>query len=118
MSNEIMVTDTEQSRAVPVEIQNENRNGNAHESLFATVDAENFRLRWREIQGDFVDEPRQAVEKADQLVARIIEELTNGFSRERTKLEQEWSQGKDVSTEDLRQALRRYRSFFDRLLTV
>jgi hypothetical protein len=89
-----------------------------HISLFTPGDADNFRARWRDIQGEFVDEPRHAVEEANELVARAIERLTDVFSKERGKLEQEWGQGKDVSTEDLRQALRRYRSFFDRLLSV
>ena len=87
-------------------------------SLFAGDEAENFRSRWHDIQGGFVDEPRRAVEQADQLVASVIQRLTEVFAEERNKMEHEWSKGQDVSTEDLRQALRRYRSFFDRLLSV
>jgi hypothetical protein len=87
-------------------------------SLFAGDEAENFHSRWHNIQGGFVDEPRRAVEQADQLVASVIQRLTEVFAEERNKMEHEWSKGQDVSTEDLRQALRRYRSFFDRLLSV
>ena len=70
------------------------------------------------LQAGFVDEPRSSVEKADQLVASVIQKLAQVFADERSKLESNWSKGGEVSTEDLRQALRRYRSFFDRLLSV
>jgi hypothetical protein len=81
-------------------------------------DVENFRKRWQDIQTGFVDEPKSSVEKADQLVASIIQQIAQVFADERGKLEGEWHKGGEVSTEDLRQALRRYRSFFDRLLTM
>ncbi|HEX5228731.1 MAG TPA: hypothetical protein VFW44_13520 [Bryobacteraceae bacterium] len=89
-----------------------------HAALFPADEGDDFRRRWREIQGDFVDEPRRAVEQANALVEHVIQRLTDVFANERAKLENEWGQGKDVSTEDLRQALRQYRSFFDRLLSV
>lgn len=89
-----------------------------HAALFPENESDEFRSRWREIQGDFVDEPRRAVEKANALVEQVSQRLTDVFTNERAKLENDWGQGKDVSTEDLRQALRRYRSFFDRLLSV
>lgn len=89
-----------------------------NEPLFAGNEAENFRSRWHDVQAAFVDEPRRAVEDADQLVAAVIKRLAEVFADERNRLEHDWSQGQDVSTEDLRQALRRYRSFFDRLLSV
>jgi len=86
--------------------------------LFAKDETEDFRRRWTDIQAAFVDEPRQAVENADSLVAAAIKRLAEIFARERSTLEQQWAQGGDVSTEDLRVALQRYRSFFDRLLSV
>jgi hypothetical protein len=89
-----------------------------HEALFPNNDSEDFRRRWNDIQAGFVDEPKPSVEKADQLVASVIQRLAQVFADERSKLEGNWSNGGDVSTEDLRQALRRYRSFFDRLLSV
>lgn len=89
-----------------------------HPALFPAGDGDSFRNRWHDIQGGFVDEPRKAVEQADELVASVIQRLAQVFADERAKLEGDWSQGRDVSTEDLRQALRRYRSFFDRLLSV
>jgi len=89
-----------------------------HEALFRGEESERFRNGWHDIQGSFVDEPKQAVEKADELVAAVIKRLAEVFADERAKLEGAWSRGNDVSTEDLRQALRRYRSFFDRLLSV
>jgi hypothetical protein len=86
--------------------------------LFPTGEAEGFRTRWVEVQTGFVDEPRSAVEQADTLVAEMMKRLAQVFADERGKLEEQWSRGDDISTEDLRQALRRYRSFFDRLLSV
>ena len=89
-----------------------------HAPLFADHEVSDFRNRWQSVQGSFVDEPRKAVEEADQLVASTIKRLTEIFAEERNRMEQEWSRGDEVSTEDLRQALRRYRSFFDRLLSA
>jgi len=77
-----------------------------------------MRRRWDALQTGFVDEPRTAVKEADELVATAIQRLSESFTSERTKLEQQWSKGNDVSTEDLRLAFRRYRSFFQRLLSV
>jgi len=87
-------------------------------SLFARNDALDFRSRWEKIQIGFVDEPRTAVVDADELVANAIKRLAEVFAAERQKLEAEWAKTDNVSTEDLRLALRRYRSFFDRLLSV
>jgi hypothetical protein len=86
--------------------------------LFAQNDAQEFRSRWEKIQIGFVDEPRQAVEQADELVANTIRRLGEVFGAERQKLEAEWGKSDNASTEDFRVALRRYRSFFDRLLSV
>jgi hypothetical protein len=84
--------------------------------LFPDDELHNFRARWDQVQTSFVDEPREAVEQADSLVANVVKRIAEQFSAERATLEQQWAQGDNVSTEDLRQALRRYRSFFDRLL--
>ena len=90
----------------------------AHAVLFPGDEASGFRSRWEAIQTGFVDEPRAAVEEADALVAQVVARLAEVFSDERTTLEGQWDKGDNISTEDLRLALRRYRSFFDRLLTV
>jgi hypothetical protein len=74
--------------------------------------------RWDHVQAGFVDEPRRAVQEADSLVAETMQQLANTFARERNNLEQQWGRGDNVSTEDLRIAFRRYRSFFKRLLSV
>ena len=74
--------------------------------------------RWDEIQASFVDQPESAVEEADALVADLMQRLTGTFADERSRLEAQWAKGDDVSTEDLRLALTRYRSFFDRLLST
>ena len=86
--------------------------------LFANDESEDFRQRWNDVQTGFVDEPRQAVERADELVASAIKRLAEIFAQERSSLEEQWARGGDASTEDLRLALRRYRAFFDRLLSV
>ena len=88
------------------------------EPMFPSGEVEGFRTRWMEVQTGFVDEPRNAVEQADGLVAEMMKRLAQVFADERGKLEEQWSRGDDISTEDLRQALRRYRSFMDRLLSV
>jgi hypothetical protein len=87
-------------------------------ALFSDEQVTELRNRWTTIQGEFVDEPRGAVDKADVLVADAITRLTEGFARTRADLDQQWKRGGSVSTEDLRQALRHYRSFFDRILNV
>ncbi len=86
--------------------------------LLPGKEAETFHSRWNDIQAGFVDEPRRSVEQADNLVAEVMKELATTFANERQNLENQWNSGNNVSTEDLRQALRRYRSFFDRLLNV
>jgi hypothetical protein len=90
----------------------------ANVPLFAQNDTQELHSRWEKIQIGFVDEPRKAVELADELVASAIKRLAEVFAAERQKLEAEWDKTDNVSTEDLRLALRRYRSFFDRLLSV
>jgi hypothetical protein len=81
-------------------------------------DSEGLQSRWEEIQVRFVDEPRGAVEDADALVATVMQRLAEGFAQEREHLEAQWGRGEDISTEDLRVALQRYRSFFRRLLAT
>jgi hypothetical protein len=87
-------------------------------SLFTTDEEQNFRSRWQNIQTGFVDEPRRAVEQADELVAEIMHKLAQSFSDQRNHLESEWERSDKISTEELRLALRSYRSFFDRLLSI
>ena len=84
--------------------------------LLAGEELDGFRGRWDAVQVGFVDEPRGSVQQADALVAELMQRLAQTFSDERTSLESQWEQGADVSTEDLRVAMQRYRSFFDRLL--
>ena len=84
--------------------------------LFPDNELNELRARWDKAQIGFVDEPRAAVEQADSLVATVVKRIAEQFAAERSELEHQWDRGDNVSTEDLRQALRRYRSFFDRLL--
>jgi hypothetical protein len=92
--------------------------GDAAAPLFPNNELEALRSRWKEVQTAFVDEPRKAVEEADGLVASAMKRLAEVFAEERSKLEQQWDRGDSVSTEDLRIALQRYRTFFQRLLSV
>jgi hypothetical protein len=113
--------DTDQRRE-PVASEARSEAGGAEPSdgqpLLAPEQANDFKARWEEIQTGFVDEPRRSVEQADALVADLMQRLAESFSEERRSLEAQWDRGDDVSTEDLRVALRRYRSFFDRLLSA
>ena len=86
--------------------------------LFSNSEAKNLRARWDTIQVGFVDEPRRAVEQADALVAETMKRLAEIFAEERSTLEAQWDKNENVSTENLRLALRRYRSFFSRLLAI
>ncbi len=86
--------------------------------LFSESEMGDFRSQWGKIQTAFVDEPRRSVENADKLVAAVMQKIAEGFANERARLEKQWDRGDNVSTEDLRVTLRRYRSFFDRLLKL
>ena len=86
--------------------------------FFSESESEEMRARWDKIQGAFVDQPRQAVEDADNLLGEAIKKLTEQFNEERSTVIREWNSGDNVSTEVLRQAFRRYRTFFDRLLAA
>jgi hypothetical protein len=86
--------------------------------LFSESEMGDFRMQWSKLQTGFVDEPRRTVEGADQLVTAVMQRLAEGFANERSGLEKQWDSGDNVSTEDLRVALQRYRSFFDRLLKL
>jgi hypothetical protein len=86
--------------------------------LLPEAEGAELQSRWETIQTRFVDDPRSAVEEADALVASTMQQLADGFASAREDLEGQWSRGEDISTEDLRVALQRYRSFFRRLLAA
>jgi len=88
------------------------------QQLFRDDEHQGFRSRWEQVQTSFVDEPRDSVQQADQLVSDLVDRLTSGFSEARSGLEEQWNEGEEASTEDLRVALMRYRAFFNRLLKV
>jgi len=90
--------------------------GERLEPLFDPAREQELRDRWRALQAQFVDDPRNTVSEADSLVAELLRDLAQSFDGARSKLEDQWSSGEDVSTEDLRLTLQRYRSFFERLL--
>ena len=87
-------------------------------ALFANDIAQKYRTRWLAIQSNFVDDPQASVKEADDLVADVIKGITNSFADRRSSLEKNWNGGGEASTEDLRQALKQYRSFFERLLSL
>ncbi|TQM80228.1 hypothetical protein FHX81_2556 [Saccharothrix saharensis] len=86
--------------------------------LFTPDDAADYQAEWRALQADFVDDPREAVQRADELVAQVMQTLATTFNEHKHALEEQWQRGDEVQTEELRQALKRYRTFFDRLLSV
>ena len=109
---------TAEMHDVPAERVPAERSVEPHAPLFHDQELGGFRTRWEAIQTGFVDEPRSAVEQADALVVEMMTKLSETFSRERKSLEDQWGRGDNISTEDLRLALKRYRSFFERLLSV
>ncbi|WP_420750909.1 hypothetical protein [Rhodococcus sp. O3] len=90
----------------------------SRDELFGQEELSGLRSRWDEVQAGFVDDPRECVRKADGLVSDVVERLTNGFADARSRLEEQWARGDEASTEDLRLALKRYREFFQRLLSI
>jgi hypothetical protein len=112
------VQSAENTKAPASNPERDRQRDNKPMALFPASESQGLRSRWESLQVNFIDEPRHAVEDADRLVSETINGLTKGFASEREKLEQQWHRGEDVSTEDLRQALRRYRSFFERLLAL
>jgi hypothetical protein len=87
-------------------------------ALFADDAASDFRGRWDAVQIAFVDDPRQAVRQADELVAQVMKSLAESFAGERARIESQFIDNDGATTETLRLALRRYRSFFQRLLAL
>jgi len=87
-------------------------------ALFDTELARDFRVHWSNVQIGFVDDPRRAVQQADELVAQVMKSLAESFARQRAEIEAGMGTGEPASTENLRLALQRYRSFFERLLTL
>lgn len=114
----------EGGRMVRESVQENNARMNADDtqaqltSLFDGNAAEKFRTRWLAIQSKFVDDPRDSVKQADELVADVIQDITNSFADRRGTMEKVWNGGGNTSTEDLRITLQRYRSFFERLLRL
>ena len=92
--------------------------GGSDKALLPDTDLTDLRSQWNNIQAGFVDEPRQSVEQADQLVAATMRRVAERFATERAELEKQWDSGNNVSTEELRVALQRYRAFFGRLLNA
>ena len=113
-------TERELSPAEPQPRAATTDDGSAAPELFEAGEVDRFRVEWQEVQSRFVDDPRDAVQQADQLVDNVMRSLSNTFADRKHDLEKAWQRGGEGSqqeTEDLRQALRGYRTFFNRLLT-
>lgn len=110
-------TPTSPAPAAPAPAEHVGAEGSS-EDLFAAHDVDDLRSRWNAVQAAFVDDPRDCVQQADGLVGDVVQQLTSSFSQARSRLEEQWARGEEASTEDLRVALKRYREFFDRLLSV
>jgi len=95
-----------------------NAGNNAQAALMPPDAAESHREHWMEIQTRFVDDPKDAVEQADGLVAEVMQVVATRFAEQRKGLESQWQEGGEASTEDLRKAMQQYRSFFERLLAA
>jgi hypothetical protein len=111
----------QQERVEEQALENKASTDSMHEELaplFEETEAGQFRTQWLNIQSKFVDNPRESVREADELVANVLKSVTMSFHQRRTSLEKQWNGGGDASTEDLRLALKSYRSFFERLLTL
>jgi hypothetical protein len=101
--------------------RNENlttRDDSDAEEVALVANGGSFRARWESVQVGFVDDPRQAVEEAEQLLTVVIDELVDGFRQQRSRLEDTWNAQGDPSTDELRLAFQRYRMFFERLLAA
>ena len=103
----------------PMDRDRDDTPSSALEPLLGGGEEDRFRTEWESVQVGFVDEPRASVERADALVADLMQRLAQSFAEEREKLERQWATGEETSdTEELRVALQRYRSFFERLLAT
>jgi hypothetical protein len=118
LSTRDIASEPEQTNEADEPLSRDEQEGAEREPLLPGDQSREFTGRWQEIQTGFVDEPRRSVEEADRLVADLMQNLAARFADERERLESQWDRGDDVSTEDLRLALTRYRSFFDRLLSA
>jgi hypothetical protein len=116
--DQIGTEDLVQSEPAPSAVHSEHTGSGAreHAALIEDADGARFRSRWHTVQEEFVDDPRRAVQDADRLVAELMQTLATTFAERKQSLEDQWRTGGDAQTEDLRVALRSYRSFFDQLL--
>jgi hypothetical protein len=108
----------DKQQTIPTISRDDGNRKETNVGLLSESDLRSFRERWDEVQAGFVDDPKTAVENADRLVDQTMRRLTETFTQERGNLEASWSRGEQASTEDLRIALQRYRSFFNRLLSA
>jgi hypothetical protein len=109
---------TGQVPVAPAQDSETKHESSTEELLFGDEELAELRSRWAAVQAAFVDDPSECVQKADVLVADLVDQLTTGFANARSRLEEQWARGEQASTEDLRVALMHYREFFERLLAA
>jgi hypothetical protein len=90
----------------------------SEEQILPVERRDDLRRAWLEVQSSFIDEPQDAVRRADGLVDELLQSVSERFGEARRALEGEWQRGDGVNTESLRLAFRRYRALFDRLLAI
>lgn len=113
---ETLVDDIDTYKEIPYKVPVPLREKVVQKALISHDESDHFRTRWNEIQARFVDEPHKAVQQADGLISEVVEKINQVLASERSALESQWNQGKEVSTEDLRKALQHYHTFFNRLV--
>ena len=106
-------TETSDTAAMPPPPQSGPNSG----GLLNDDDRAGYQRRWDDIQVRFVDEPRESVREADDLVGEVTRHIAERFTDARRDMEQRWESGEQPSTEELRQAVQRYRDFFQRLVS-
>lgn len=109
---------TEEPETTEATATRQETTGPQRTALFENEDADRFQESWRGLQSDFVDDPRAAVQQADELVAEVMQTLAANFAERKRSLEEQWSRGEDVQTEELRISLQQYRAFFQQLLAI
>ncbi|MEV5895055.1 hypothetical protein [Nonomuraea fuscirosea] len=90
-----------------------------HGSLLGS-DSSDVLQRWHDLQAFFVDDPREAVQRADELMDEVMTAVHETLERRLGELREPWknTDQDDTETERLRMALRAYRNVLHRLMPL
>ena len=91
--------------------------GSDGEPYLSPVQVADLQRRWGAVQAGFVDDPRRAVEGADDIVAEVVGALQAAIDDRRRELAEPWRDHADASTDALLVAFQSYRSVFERVLS-